>query len=258
MAHLPALCDCHHGAYGWIPVSHEGELYVVLATKVATCLMEASISASGTGMAEVFKQNVVTAVVDSANFKQIMLKAPFKVYKKSAKMASSKWLRMNLDHYMIMKADWFRGLLAEVEKRCDVPDKISIDALEMTMHAKTHMYSDLSVKTQLTPGDNVYENMGDGLELSSEQLQAMPAMKISMWTEAYQSGCAQFFGMEEDDVGVVTSGKYLAPYMKSNGKMQKSHSYQETLEKLRKRDRQAAQPVVAEPARSTGKRKARG
>ena len=263
MAVLPVLCDGLRAVFGWIPVFHEGILYVVLAKKITTCLMEASVSASGTNMADVFKNNAATVTVDSDLFKQIMLKTPLKVYKKSAKMSGAKWLKSNLDHYMILKAEWFRGLVAEVERRCDVPDQISIDALEMVMGAKTHMFSDFSVTTHGTPGPNVYENMGDGLELSLEQLQGMPAMKISMWTEAYQSGCMQYFGMKENDdgvLGVVSSGKYNAPHMKSNGKMQKSHSYQETLERIKenKRQSEAVEPDVAGPAPSRRKRKSRG
>lgn len=235
MAVISHLCDGLNGVAGWAPVSHEGILYVVLSTKITTCLMEASVDASATGMADVFKQYVQTAVVDVDLFKQIMLKTPFKVYKKSVKMTSSRWLKVNLDHYLIMNADWFRGLIAEVDLRCDVPEEISTDALEMCMNTKVHMFSDLSVRTQLAPGANVYENMGDGVELSHEQLQAMPAMNISWWTEAYQSGCVEYFNMysnHEGVLGVVTSGRYVLPYVTINGSVRKSSSYRATLERV--------------------------
>lgn len=233
MAVLPLLCDGVYGVAGWIPVLHDDILYVVLAKKLTTCLMEASVNASGTGMEDVFAVNVESAIVDSDLFKQLMLKAPFKAYKKSVKMQSAKWLKENLKHYMIIRAEWFRGLTNEVHRRCHVPGNISLQALEMRMLARTHMFSDFSITTHFTPGAHVYENMGDGLELSLDQLKAMPAMKVSWWAEAYQSGCVKYFDMKANDdgvLGVVSNGKYQAP-----DKKRKCHSYEDTLGKLMKK-----------------------
>lgn len=261
MAVLPLLCDGLHGVAGWIPVFHDGKLHVVLSHKITTSLIEASVSTSDSGMEDVFKANMVTAIVDSRLFKLLMLKTPFNVWKKSARMNSSKWLKNNLDHYSVTDGEWFQGLIAEIYKRCDVPDKVSIDALEMGMRPKVHMFSDFSVTTHFKAGANVYENMGDEEELSREQLRIMPAMKYSWWTEAYQSGCEQYFRMEANDdgvLGVVSSGKYQAPYRKSNGKMERSYSYEDTLEELRKK---RSKKPVAEPdvpsKTNRNKRKAR-
>ena len=231
MAVLPLLCDGLYGVAGWIPVRHGDRLFVVFSIRITTKLMEASVDTSGTGMADVFRHHMQPVATDADLFQQIMLKTPFKMYKKSAKTTSTRWLKINRRHYIVMHSGWFRALIAATAIVCDVPDTIPTAALEMCM-GRTHMFSDFSVTTHFTNGPNV---MDDGVELTHEQLQAMPAMKCTWWSEAYWSGCAEYFSMysnEDGVVGVVTSGRYELPYMRDDGTMVRSYPYQQTLDML--------------------------
>lgn len=234
MAVLPLLCDGLYGVAGWVPVRHGDRLFVVFSIRITTKLMEASVDTSGTGMADVFRHHMKPVATDADLFQQIMLKTPFKMYKKSAKMTTTRWLLSNRRNYIVMHSGWFRGLVAATAIVCDVPDTIPTAVLDMRM-GKTHMFSDLSVTTHCTNGPNIYENMDGGVELTHEQLQAMPAMKCKWWREAYRSGCAEYFSMysnEDGVVGVVTSGRYQLPYMGDDGTMVRSYTYQQTLDTL--------------------------
>lgn len=233
MSVLPLLCDGRYGVAGWIPVWHRGVLYVILSKRVTVSLMEVSVNTTETTMADVFQKHLKSAAMNPTLFSEIIVKTPFKPYRRNKSMSGTRWLNQNLTKYKVMLAPWFQGLIEEVHERCDVPEELCADAVNMKMQAK-HMYSDIGMSSQFDVGPVVYDSMGDDVQLSRTKLVRMPAMKCCWWTEAYESGCKQYFGMTEVDgvMGVVTNGKYKEPFEDDEGFVVKSLSYDATLEAL--------------------------
>lgn len=233
MSVLPLLCDGRYGVAGWIPVWYKGVLYVILSKSVTVSLMEVSVNTSGTTMAVVLQKHLKSAPINPTVFAELIVRTPFKPYKRNKNMSGTRWLNHNLTRYKVMLAPWFKNLIAEVHTRCDVPEELCADAVEFKIQPK-HMYSDIGLSSQFDVGPVVYDSMGDGVELSRTKLVRMPAMKCCWWTEAYESGCKQYFGMTEVDgvMGVVTNGKYKEPFEDDEGFVVKSLSYDATLQAL--------------------------
>ena len=195
-----------------------------------------SVNTTGTTMAAVFQKHLVRAPMNPTLFSEIIVKTPFKPYKRNKNNSGTKWLNDNLNkcRYTIMLAPWFQGLIKEVYSRCDVPEELCEDALNMKMQLTKHMYSDIAMSSQFDVGPVAYDSLGVGVELSRSKLVKMPAMKMMLWTEAYESGCKQYFGMTEVNgvMGVVMNGKYKEPFEDDEGFLVKSMSYNATLEAL--------------------------
>ena len=231
---LPLLCDGRWGVAGWIPVWHKGVLYVVLSKRVTVLLMEVSVNCTGTNMENMLQMHMRSAPMNPSLFAGIIVKTPFKPLKRNKKMTGTRWLNNNLQKYKVMLAPFFQGLVNEVRDRCDVPEELCDDAVNMKMSLQKHMYSDIGMSSQFDVGPTVYDNLGDGVELSRPKLAKMPAMKCLWWTEAYESGCKQYFNMTEVDgvMGVVTNGEYKEPFEDDEGFVVKSLSYDDTLRGL--------------------------
>ena len=216
-------------------MSNKGIDYVVLSHKVTVALMEVSVNSTGTTMAAVLQRHLVKAPMNATLFSEIIVLTPFKPYKRNKKNGGTKWLNDNLNNsrYTVMLKKWFKGLVEEVHKRCDVPEELCEDAINLKMMSR-HMYSDISMASQFDVGPVEYDSLGDGVELTRSKLVRMPAMKMMWWTEAYESGCKQYFNMTEVNgvMGVVTNGKYKKPFEDDEGFLVQAMSYDDTLEAL--------------------------
>lgn len=209
---LPLLCDGGWGICGWIPVSKNGVLYVVLS--IATCrkLINLLLNKSGNDIDFVLNKHIRTVPVDHVLFKQLMLCTPFMVYKKGKNINMVKWLRDNLARYMVVDAAWFKKLMLEIHQRCNVPLELPRVVTKATGRVM-HMSNDLSISSSYTLDPNIYHSMGDNIELSHEELSRMPAVCFPFWRAAYESGSAEYFEMYEVNgmLGHVFGGVYKEP-----------------------------------------------
>lgn len=228
---VPVLCDGQMGIAAYMPVKHEGEVYVVVSIGIMDALMQAYVHGS-TSVADVLRANVETVTVDVDMFRMLMLKTPFKPYKKGPKMKESNWLKNNMIMYMIVKGEWFKGFMDEIRERCDVPDQFP-ESLESI---KLHMSQSFSVDTHYSAGRNVYDSMGSNFEVDDSQLASMPATGLPFSTEAYHGGCVDFFGMKEVDgkLGVIMSGKFKEPHTDSRKKEIYARPYERLMAAVRK------------------------
>ena len=234
MGLLPVLCDGVEGIAAYIPVKHEGKLQIVLSTTIMEKLMESYCNVRRTDIKNDIRSNAKKVPVTAAQFRAIMLKTPFKPYKMGPKMKDANWLKNNLEVYVVADAEWFKGLIKEIEKRCEVPGEIP-DGVKALKLYRT-MAQSFSVSAHYSIGAKVYESMGDKCYLSDEQLSQMPAMHWPWCEEAYGGGCADYFGMRKVDGewGVVSAGKYVEPHTNEDGREVKARAYGVVLASLRK------------------------
>lgn len=206
---VPTLCDGQEGIAAYMPVKHDGAMYVVVSVGIMDNLMQAYVHGS-TSKLDMLRANFEKVTLSGGMFRSMMLKTPFKPYKKGPKMKESNWLKNNSAMYMIVKGAWFKELLNEIHRRCDVPDELP----ESVESAKLHMSQSFSIQTHYSVGRNVYESMGPNFELDDSQLASMPAEGFPWTIEAYHMGCVEFFGMTEVDgkLGVIMAGKFREPY----------------------------------------------
>lgn len=114
-------------------------------------------------------------------------------------------------HHVVMKAEFFKGLIREIRERCDVPAELSASARNMKIG--NHMVNQMSYLSTYTMSPPIYKKMGDDIELSHDVLAAMPCYGFPFSVEAYESGCREYFGMYEVDgvLGHVKHGVYVEP-----------------------------------------------
>lgn len=211
-AWLPLLFHGEWGVCGWIPVSKNGVLYVVLSISICRKLTNLILNTTGNLMDSVFNKHMRRVRVDAALFKQLMLCTPFMVYKKGKNMTDAKWLTDNLADYVVVHATWFKELMQETRRKCEVPSELPI-MVKDTPRGTMHMSHDLSISSSYTTDPKLYDNLGDDDELTHEELSRMPAVHFPFWREAYECGSVEYFEMKEVDgvLGHVLSGKAEEP-----------------------------------------------
>lgn len=221
---LPILVDGVHGRYGWVPVDHDAEKYVV-ASLPCTGQMVSKLIGQDTSPSQVrsfLGQNLrkhplfaFRGTTDKERFCAIMNLTPFKVYK-----MTKKWASTNASNYIIMERAYFAGFMEMAKNLCtDRPmrlpcaKELSLGVSLMTNRISTTTCGRGSVTTD-EDCTVLYENMcGHNEYISYEQRAKMPAMLFTLWEEGYGSGFREYFGMTPVDgkLGHVIDGVFVTP-----------------------------------------------
>ena len=214
---IPILLNGKEGLYGWIPVTVDGKTYIVLSVTICDSMIRHITNMVGGDIKNFLEVNLKrdNAFVNSGSskqvkqlFKKIMLKVPYSVLQ----MKTPAQVKINLSRYIIMDKKYFKGLVAETKLRCvDRPTKLPEGMAKEMKIAANQKASYMSVLSGSNRDDVVYPEM-DKMVVTYEDRSRMPAWKVAMWKEAYASGCADYFGMEEVDgkIGHVIDGEYVA------------------------------------------------
>ena len=216
------LVDGLKGIAGWVPVDHvlgDGQVdkLVVLSVPMVQFLVKTYDNhQSNLGKIDHFLKTFLSRYryghgsrMTMSEFMSIMIKTPFKPYLLTNATHVTKG---NIENYIIMEADYFKGVLAEAAKAYpNRPQQLPENFPDAKLNPNL-MYQKWATEAQSRTDSRTPEISAIRQRLSFEERKQCIPMLTTWWKECYGSAMVDFFDMDTSAprMGHVRSGKYVA------------------------------------------------
>lgn len=218
---IPALFNSKTGTCAWVPVEYVDEegtesCVIVVSLRMLQLLVPKFNPGISKNAIKCCFDSLGSANIDirgasgrcsSGNFESIMTKTPFRTYQ----VGKSMYIKGNISNYMILSADYWKGVLGDIE-RLYPNRKVSGTDITTLPSERVYMTQRFAMKAvsktdSRTPKIKEFGNK----QFSLDERMKMPAMFVPWWSELYNSAVRYFFSIpsECEKFGAIVDGKYV-------------------------------------------------